>query len=214
MHDLMDALNISKREAVGILELLWHFAAEYAPHGDIGRFSIRRIEAACDWESRKPGRLVLALLKSRWLDLIQDGKRIESENDHLSFCHLFEVVATASSHHLLVVHDWHDHCEDSVHKRVKRSGEPFLSLTDKVTGQRRTTADHGATTADKNRLPSPSPSPMPYNPPNPPQGGGNGLGNDQRKPTRQERRLAEAQESYERIKRAQNLKPPGSPKAR
>jgi hypothetical protein len=34
---LMAALSIPRPYAVGILELLWHFTARYAPRGDVGR---------------------------------------------------------------------------------------------------------------------------------------------------------------------------------
>lgn len=91
--------------AIGYLELLWHFTAQFAPQGDIGRYSIKRIEAALDWHGRS-GALVQALLDSGWienLEIAPDGAQ------------------------LLVVHDWHDHADDATRRRLERAGLRFLS---------------------------------------------------------------------------------------
>lgn len=86
--------------AVGVLESLWHFAAEYAKPGDIGRFTDAQIAAAVDWKG-DPSAFVAALVESRWLD--------------------------AHPRHRLVVHDWPEHCEDSIHKSLARAGLKFAS---------------------------------------------------------------------------------------
>jgi hypothetical protein len=114
--------------AVGYLELLWHFTAEFAPQGDIGRFTDKRIEAGVSW-SGSSGSLVSALIEAGWVDRNQQ--------------------------HRLVVHDWHDHADDAVRKKLNRAELPFLSyqgVAAKVTGQRPTTADNGS-------LPEPEPEP-------------------------------------------------------
>src|SRR5262245_380173 len=93
VFELAGALKISRPTAIGILELLWHFTAQYAPAGDVGRYSNVRIAAAVDWR-RNPEVLVNALVTTRWLDP-SEGSR-------------------------LVVHDWCVHADDSVRKRLAR----------------------------------------------------------------------------------------------
>lgn len=124
---LCELLRVKTPAALGHLELLFHFTSEFAPQGDIGKFEDARIAAALCWPGR-PGDLVAALLQSRWID------------------HHPEVR--------LVVHDWHDHCDDAVRKRLNRAGLPFLSFAAKVTGHRQTSADIGS-------LPLPLPLPEP-----------------------------------------------------
>ena len=68
MAHLCKLLRIGLRDAVGLLELLWHFTAEFAPCGDIGKYDDERIAAAMDWRRGKPGRLIAALIESRWID--------------------------------------------------------------------------------------------------------------------------------------------------
>src|ERR1039457_408046 len=91
--DFCEAAGIRRPYAVGYLELLWHFTAEFAPQGDIGRYSDKRIAGAVDWLG-DPAKLVQSLASSGWID--------------------------KSSEHRLVVHDWHDHADDSVRKRINR----------------------------------------------------------------------------------------------
>jgi len=45
-----ELLKVRRAHAVGYLELLFHFAAQYAPHGDVGRFTDKRISGGLDWE--------------------------------------------------------------------------------------------------------------------------------------------------------------------
>lgn len=106
--ELRDRLRVRRPTAVGYLEMLWHFTARFAPQGDIGRYSDRRIEAALDW-SGGPGKLVDTLVNAGWLDRHPKWR--------------------------LLVHDWHDHADDSVRKRLARYKLPFLSVLEEVTGQ-------------------------------------------------------------------------------
>ena len=142
MTELMHALNLKPKDrplALGYLELLWHFTAEFAPRGDIGRYKNNMIEAALDWYG-KPGRLVEALTTARWV----------------------EVRENTTEGRVLVVHDWHDHCDDSTRKRLARSHESFVSLEGNLTGLRRDVSGQRRTTADNGSLPEPSlASPMP-----------------------------------------------------
>lgn len=107
VRDLCDQLGCNLALAVGYLELLWHFTAEFAPQGDIGRYSDKRIEGALDWH-RSTGGLVRALVTSGWVDPHPDLR--------------------------LTIHDWHEHCDDSVRKRLLRANLSFLTDRGKVTG--------------------------------------------------------------------------------
>jgi hypothetical protein len=141
VYEFMQALELPVRSrplAVGYLELLWHFTAEFAPQGDIGRYSDDRIESALDWHGKR-GKLIAALTTSRWCD--------------------------KSDRHRLVVHDWHEHADDSVRKRLARAGLKFLSLADEVTEQ---CPQPCRTSADNVRLPEPEPVPKPVPVPAPP----------------------------------------------
>lgn len=113
---LRELLKLTLAAAVGYLELLWHFTAEFCPQGDIGRYDDARIEAGLSWPGAR-GKLVAALIEAHWID-------------HHRVCRL-------------VVHDWHDHADGAVIKRLQRSNLPFLSITEKVTEQRQPAADNG-----------------------------------------------------------------------
>lgn len=95
---LMRALGINRREAVGLLEMLWHFTAQYARRGDIGHWPDDEIAGAVEWtdDARK---LIDALVSTRWLD--------------------------RSDAHRLVVHNWSHHADDTVRKALERSKEAF-----------------------------------------------------------------------------------------
>lgn len=136
--DLCERLKIQSYEAIGILELLWHFTAEFAPQGDIGRYSDKRIESAIGYfpkGMRKTGMLIAALIDTHWVDISREYR--------------------------LITHDWHDHCDEYVRKRLERSGRAFLTVQtvrDKLTELRQT---NSATMADNGSLPLPEPEPLP-----------------------------------------------------
>jgi len=92
-EDLRAALNLSRFEALGILESLWHFTARFAPAGDIGRCKDSQILSWLGWKNEK-GDLINALVQSGWLDR-HDG-------------------------HRLVVHDWHEHADTLVHTELAK----------------------------------------------------------------------------------------------
>lgn len=126
---LAELLKTRVPTAIGYLELLWHFTAEFAPQGDIGRYSDARIEGAILWSGGR-GKLIAALLQAVFIE------------PHGS--------------HRLVVHDWHDHADDAVKKRLARADLKFLSITPKVTGQQPDFGGQSQTTADNGSLPEPS----------------------------------------------------------
>jgi hypothetical protein len=99
---LMKKLGICRAQAVGHLEMLWHFASVYAPAGDIGRWPDPAIESACGWEG-EPGAMVEALISCRWLDEVEG--------------------------HRLVVHDWHEHSDRYVRRKVARKGQEIVRVT-------------------------------------------------------------------------------------
>lgn len=100
-------LNIEIFSAVGILEMLWHFTAKFAPCGDIGKHSDAAIAEAVHWRVRSGSagvatgvRLRSALVEAGFLDTC--------------LCHR------------LVVHDWPDHADQSVTRMMTRQKLVFV----------------------------------------------------------------------------------------
>ena len=112
-------LGICKAQAVGHMEMLFHLVAKQAIHGNIGKMPDDHIAEMCGWEGDAKV-FIDALVESRWLD--------------------------TCSHERLIVHDWHEHCDDATKKAVIRSEKPFfkpVTCDSENGGQRRTTADNG-----------------------------------------------------------------------
>jgi hypothetical protein len=114
-------LDVRDYVVVGLLECLWHLCARETPCGDLGRLPNHRIAMGIDWEG-DPDDLVDALTECGWLD--------ESEE------------------YRLVVHDWHEHADETLRKQLLRTARAFVTgpIRPKVSdngGQRRTTADNG-----------------------------------------------------------------------
>lgn len=91
MKMLSRRLGIPIAYANGIMERLWHFAGKYCPRGDIGRFSDDEIAIEAGWEGDAD--TLISALRSKGSCFLDD-----------------------SPAHRLIIHDWPDHCEDSVHK--------------------------------------------------------------------------------------------------
>jgi hypothetical protein len=139
-------LKIRKYAAVGLLELLWHMTAQFAPEGDIGRFQDREISLQLDWGGDTT-RLINALVNSRWLDK-HPTKR-------------------------LIVHDWSEHSDGSCDKYLsdygrryadgkppRRKGDtPLQDSTPKTTSHDK--SRQVVTSRDKSSLPKPIPKPIP-----------------------------------------------------
>jgi hypothetical protein len=83
--------------ARGALEGLWHLAGQHAPDGDLSRFTPEEIAEFIGWDEN-PDELLDILVETRWLDRV--GER-------------------------LVVHDWSDHADGSVHKKLARARRLF-----------------------------------------------------------------------------------------
>src|SRR5690349_5150367 len=101
MYALAEALNIALAHAVGIMEMLWQHAAATTPRGDIGSLPDRAIAEAVGWK-KDPTLLTKALVEKGWLD--------------------------ANEEHRLIVHDWPDHCEQTVVKWLQYNGKDFLEV--------------------------------------------------------------------------------------
>jgi len=122
-HELASLLHVRHVTALGHLELLFHFTAQYAPEGNIGRYSEKRIAAALEW-SGKPSHLINALVAAGWLDRYNPSPSTPQECYNPS---------------PLVVHDWCDHADRSTLQRLARNGKKPIQLiqtdTDKVCAQ-------------------------------------------------------------------------------
>lgn len=98
---LADALHINHSWALGIKEHLQHFAARSTPTGDVGKWGDTTIATECKWPPRDAKRLIRALLDTRIIERIP------------------------KAHYYL--HDWHEHCEQSVHMFLARHGLCFAN---------------------------------------------------------------------------------------
>ena len=100
--DLATAIKKEVYSAAGLLELLWHFTAEFAPRGDVGRHTDGAIAKAIHWRGNAAA-LTKALVDSRWLDMCD-------------ICRL-------------AVHDWPQHADDATHMKLARAREFFCDGT-------------------------------------------------------------------------------------
>lgn len=94
---LCQRLGMPRYAAVGLLECLWHLAAEHAPTGELSKTPPAWLAAELEWD-RDADELISALVETGWLD--RDGDR-------------------------LLIHDWPDHCEDMTHMRLARARKFF-----------------------------------------------------------------------------------------
>ena len=73
---LAKTLDIPRPHAVGLLECLWHWAAQEIPAGDIGRCDDAEIADKLYWPEEDATRLVEALVKCHWLDAHGDCRLV------------------------------------------------------------------------------------------------------------------------------------------
>ena len=102
VNALMRTLDIPRYAAVGLLESIWHFTAEYAPSGDLTRYAGRELAERIDWK-HDPDKLMQALIDTRWLD--------------------------RTKRKAIVVHDWSQHADDSLHRTLARTRGTFCDGT-------------------------------------------------------------------------------------
>lgn len=100
---LASILQRPRFQVVGIMESLYHFTANYAKRGDIGKWSNAEIAAGIEWDG-DPEKLVSALVECRLLD--EDPA------------------------YRLLVHDWQSHADQTVARsdEVKKLGFASCSL--------------------------------------------------------------------------------------
>jgi len=144
MKALQEELGVDRLTAVGLIEAVFHFTANYAPQGDIGKYSDESIAEDVFWR-KSPEKMISALKKTRWID--EDPK------------------------HRLVVHDWTDHAEEAVRKKLARQGLAFWNgatptrpkkdnSRDDVETPERQNPDEGSPRA-RGPTPTPTPTPVP-----------------------------------------------------
>jgi len=93
MKRLCRRLDIPLWQGVGLLESIWHLTARETPRGDLGKLSDEDIAVAIDYHG-DISVLIDALVSCGWLD--------------------------RNEIYRLIVHDWFDHADDSVHMRLAR----------------------------------------------------------------------------------------------
>lgn len=96
---LQRRLDLALWQAKGLLQTLWDFAKSNAPRGDVGKFTDEELAIGIDWRG-EPEELIKALVDNRWLDPSDGPER-------------------------LVIHDWWEHCEDSIHMQLARHRQLF-----------------------------------------------------------------------------------------
>lgn len=99
MKRLCRKLDIPLWQGVGLLESIWHLTAREAPRGDIGKLSNEDIAIAIDYRGDE-GPMMEALIYCGWLDV--------------------------SGEYRIVVHDWNEHADDSVHMKLARTNQFFV----------------------------------------------------------------------------------------
>jgi len=88
-------------QSMGILESLWHLTARETPRGDIGRLTNSDIACAIDYDD-DANHLIAVLVEAGWLNV--------------------------SAKYRLLVHDWHEHVDDTTKKFIERKGLGFATL--------------------------------------------------------------------------------------
>jgi hypothetical protein len=69
-------LGVSRREAIGVISDLWAWVLQTRPSGMLDGISDAELEAVLEWTG-EDGRLVAALVTSRWLDRTTDDGSLE-----------------------------------------------------------------------------------------------------------------------------------------
>jgi hypothetical protein len=67
IYQLMEKLKIKRRDAIGMVSMLWTWALTAAPDGNLTEFPLRALAEAVDW-GKSPETLLNALIDSGWID--------------------------------------------------------------------------------------------------------------------------------------------------
>lgn len=137
---LAQLLNVRMHVAIGVCELMYHFTSKHAIQGDIGKWPDEDIAVAVDWPAENAGKLIEALVEVRLLD--------------------------KSERFRLVVHDWHDHADDSTKKTLVNRKLKFVTKLGRqnFSGKIRERSGKSQKVSDRLAMPShakPEPEPMP-----------------------------------------------------
>ncbi len=100
MSHFCSLAGIGVAQAVGHLELLWHWAAKYRANGSLEGLSDASIAAACRWTG-DVSPFVRALEAARWIDVAPVRR----------------------------IHDWSEHAEKTVHTILANAGMLFCDGT-------------------------------------------------------------------------------------
>lgn len=160
VHALAAALGVERWGAVGILESLFHWTANYSPDGNIGRWGDDMIAKGLGWLA-EPKRLIEALISTGW---VESGEACTRR-----------------------VHGWCEHADDATNMKLARARMTFacgcFPKLSRLPKHEKTAAEafykgraHGVHTACVNRVTSPPlpspPLPSIVNTPlSPPKGG-------------------------------------------
>ena len=109
---LCRVLEMPRWQAVGLLQTLWDLTADHAPRGNVGKLSDEEI---ADYFGVPVATWRLwcgALVDCHWL--VRDDAGTYD--------------APGMERFRLVVHHWHEHCEQRARRRVERAREQFASV--------------------------------------------------------------------------------------
>lgn len=139
-------LNIPVPCALGVMEALWHVTGEQAPDGAIGRMSDDDIADEMFWDATSGEELVNALIAAALVDVDDE--------------------------HRLVVHDWHEHADRHVKRKLVRNGQAMAGQRASMAAQMEPEAaqcpDMDASCAwPPAAAPEPEPEPVPEPEPEP-----------------------------------------------
>lgn len=102
MYRLARLLRVEHAHAVGLMEMFWRGVRQDAPDGSLRGIDAVEIAIWCKWQGDSEA-LLSALASAKWVD--------------------------ASARHQWLVHDWPQHCENSVHTRMAKERRWFADGT-------------------------------------------------------------------------------------
>lgn len=110
LFSLIKALELEKKSpflapktlAIGMLSRLWDYTNDYIPDGGIGKYPDLIIADVMGWPKSNADELINGLISSGWVDQIEGPAR-------------------------LYVHDWHDHCDQTIHASLARKHKFFAN---------------------------------------------------------------------------------------